>query len=734
MGDNATTIAPRFVTVATAWGTAHGGVNAFNYDFSIGLAREVGQPVACVVPGASPQETAEALANKVHLLSAGETAFSEFAADITARVLERNNFSKVGFWIGHDIITGEVASQMRDASGAGQLAVIMHQSYHDYAAVKHSTGATTEKSRRQKHLFSRAEHRFAVGPLLEERLGDLVTEPVNVLLPGLNELTLARARSTLNVLVFGRLTQDNALMKGTALACNAVGEAVRIISETGIRHPILYSPVVKLIGVEDGDTHAATIKHEVETRANRCVNVHLCPFLERKVLLDEMDGSNLCLMLSWHEGFGLSGWEAIAAGIPLILSRNSGLYRFLDELGGHATGCVHAIYVLGSSDPAEPYREEDLRAASHAVIAVADNIGRAIENAEYLRRFLIEKGYTWERTAKDLVRKSGGGHFLRPETPPHQVTALQGPYVGFSEGLDNARLRERLNIARVLYQTCYYERALAEVRSAANTSTSISESIKPECHLLESEILLRLNQHTPARSMARQVAQYYEQKADWQRVVKARGIINTVERALCRYQTAVRLARENASLAELQSKTELGSALRDLARSLALAGDRNGEAESVARRAIDLAGNGLERAKAYLALGEAYRHARNQDSAIDGYLESIRWATTIGHYDCLIWSSLGLADSLFLQGKLPDLDQPLSTVQKILSDPERHFPLETLHYQLSVLSLKIRQDGPDGKRRAAKSLLAQYSKMGVTWPNRYMESTLRGRFSLAKSF
>lgn len=179
---------------------------------------------------------------------------------------------------------------------------------------------------------------------------------------------------------------------------------------------------------------------------------------------------------------------------------------------------------------------------------------------------------------------------------------------------------------------------------------------------------------------------------------------------------------------------ELGSALRDLARSLALADNRSGEAETVARQAVELAGNGLERAKAYLAIGEAYRHRRDQHSAIDGYLESIRWATTIGHYDCLIWSSLGLADSLFLQGKLEDLEQPLSTVEKILSDPHRHFPLETLHYRLSALALKIRQDGPIGNRQGARSLVAQYSKMGVTWPKRYMESILRSSFTVPKKF
>jgi hypothetical protein len=84
---NAVAIAPRFVTVATAWGTTHGRVNAFNYDFTIGLAREVGQPVACILPGALIQQTADALTHNVQLLSGGDTAAGEFAAGMGARIL-----------------------------------------------------------------------------------------------------------------------------------------------------------------------------------------------------------------------------------------------------------------------------------------------------------------------------------------------------------------------------------------------------------------------------------------------------------------------------------------------------------------------------------------------------------------------------------------------------------------------------------------------------------------------
>lgn len=53
-------------------------------------------------------------------------------------------------------------------------------------------------------------------------------------------------------------------------------------------------------------------------------------------------------MLSIHEGFGLAGWEAIAAGIPLVVSKNSGLYEFLDDsFANQAAKYVYPIEIKG---------------------------------------------------------------------------------------------------------------------------------------------------------------------------------------------------------------------------------------------------------------------------------------------------------------------------------------------------------------------------------------------------
>jgi len=132
-------------------------------------------------------------------------------------------------------------------------------------------------------------------------------------------------------------------------------------------------------------------------------------------------------MLSWHEGFGLAAWESIGAGIPLILSQNSGVYELLNDHGGMARGCVKSIEVLGSSSGAEPFQECDLQAATTAVLDIARDIKAAIRDADNLRNFLKEVGYTWESAALKFVHAVGQESCLKTvfDQPPSLPSSLE---------------------------------------------------------------------------------------------------------------------------------------------------------------------------------------------------------------------------------------------------------------------------------------------------------------------
>ena len=89
---------------------------------------------------------------------------------------------------------------------------------------------------------------------------------------------------------------------------------------------------MRVIGIsEEKGAEEATLRRFAYDKAEREINLMAQPFDEdRAALFDQLGRANIALMLSWHEGFGLTGWEAIAAQVPLIVGRQSGLYRLVD--------------------------------------------------------------------------------------------------------------------------------------------------------------------------------------------------------------------------------------------------------------------------------------------------------------------------------------------------------------------------------------------------------------------
>ncbi len=107
------------------------------------------------------------------------------------------------------------------------------------------------------------------------------------------------------------------------------------------------------------------------------------------------------MLLSVHEGFGLTAWEAIGAAVPLILSKNSGVYEFLASvLGGPAVGCVHTIDIKASHNPGSP-SEEDIEAVAERIAHIAKDPSASRLDA---RRLLAQlKSYTWDNLAKTIL-------------------------------------------------------------------------------------------------------------------------------------------------------------------------------------------------------------------------------------------------------------------------------------------------------------------------------------------
>ena len=138
--------------------------------------------------------------------------------------------------------------------------------------------------------------------------------------------------------------------------------------------------------------------------SDRMINLKAYPYTDnRKDLFNALRRSSVCMMLSIHEGFGLVGWEAIAAGVPLIVSENSGLYELLynESLGSY----VCKIDIRGDLD--KGVNSNDVRSVSNTLREIKRDQRSYKCRTVDLRKKLKDKGYTWSNTALSLINGLG---------------------------------------------------------------------------------------------------------------------------------------------------------------------------------------------------------------------------------------------------------------------------------------------------------------------------------------
>ena len=134
-------------------------------------------------------------------------------------------------------------------------------------------------------------------------------------------------------------------------------------------------------------------------------------------------------MLSWHEGFGLTGWEAIAAQVPLIVSQESGLYKLVQEsAGAPGIACMKVLDIQGQEgdDDAANFTEADEKHVRDAILEMVRDMPQWQQNAAFLKDCLTQKLVcTWEHTAQTfcagLGLESSPPPAARVEVPPASV-------------------------------------------------------------------------------------------------------------------------------------------------------------------------------------------------------------------------------------------------------------------------------------------------------------------------
>ena len=414
------------ITFATQWGSKLGGINSFNTDFleAFGAAYYNSIQVICIVAEATDAEIKKASNSHVILLPLPytplEKTFSKDQARAGIDLLKQHGISfeaERTIWLGHDRITGAAAVEAANIAG-GRSALIHHMSYDHYESFSEDSRTAYHKNQEQQKLFKQANLVFAIGPLLCDAAHDLVggAKAVHMLIPGLAEIEVRSAPKTFTAFLSGRLSTDAARIKQSHLGLAAFSHAHKMACENNMPDGLLKQPKLMLRGVDYAGEVKAThlqdnpeieLKAFAEEYAGRAINLQALPYThDRDELYDNISRSSVALMPSWHEGFGLVAWEAIAAGVPLIISKHSGVYNLLeDKFPGIGTGCVYSVDVRGSNS-APFFKLEDLHSIAEALKKIAHAPDKARQQAGTLRGLLIND-YTWSNCVVQAANAFG---------------------------------------------------------------------------------------------------------------------------------------------------------------------------------------------------------------------------------------------------------------------------------------------------------------------------------------
>lgn len=393
------------IFITDDWGYTKGGINTINVDLCKGIASLAENiNVYCIVIYADSESIREAKNSNVNLvpLNKTQTQQNRFQENDLYKLFENIKsqcvFDSYETWIiGHDIITGDIAVKLcrflqKKVSPNCMSAIIHHMDYEDYMFNKESY-----KSRNiveQHELLRKPDILFGVGPRLRQSACNIrQSDKCPQINPGINfETEMIKEYygdiKKLRAIVCGRIGRNDDIIKNATLAAKAF--AVLAGSEERF-----YDSKISLIGCDEKQREELIILGSQYAR--RRVTINPYEFMDRSTLITQIAAHHICIMPSLKEGFGLTGWEAISLGVPVIISKASGLYEFLSD--PEYIGYITAIDIKGGDEN----ECEDIEELKMAILRIYNNYKGYKERALKLRQKLIHDGVLWSNAAKRFV-------------------------------------------------------------------------------------------------------------------------------------------------------------------------------------------------------------------------------------------------------------------------------------------------------------------------------------------
>ncbi|XP_067040158.1 uncharacterized protein [Acropora muricata] len=387
--------------LASEWGSSKGGLSTINRELAIQLAKFSCLEVTFFLPKCSDEDKKAAESHGISIVVAKRRpGYNEL--DWLSFPPEHLMIDVI---VGHGVKLGRQAQVIRDYHKCKWVQVV-HTDPEELGMFKCyenpiSTGE--EKHYVGVELCKMADLVVGVGPKLAEACRKYLSfckkpQEVFEFTPGVFDdfssvEQVPDERKQCSVLVFGRGDAKDFKLKGFDIAAHSVAA----MSDT----------THVFVGAPHGKHEEIALRFiDRGIPANR---LRVRGFMEREALKQLFCEVDLVLMPSRTEGFGLTGLEALSAGLPVIVSKNSGF--------GEALGSI----------PNGPFFVMDPEYPSTWTVAIKDMWDKdrksRLDEVKALRDSYSER-YSWPKQCKDLIEKmfellyvsAGGAQGMRPRT------------------------------------------------------------------------------------------------------------------------------------------------------------------------------------------------------------------------------------------------------------------------------------------------------------------------------
>ena len=362
--------------LASEWGFSNGCLSAINREFAIQLAKFSCINVTFFVPKFLEEERKAAESHGISILEAEKRpGFSELdwltfpPEDLTINVV-----------VGHGVTLGRQA-QIICKSHKCKWVQVVHSDVEAIGMFHNQTSNGEEGHEIEVELCKMADFVVGLGPKLTEAFRTYLShcrKSVFEFTPGVfDDLASlqqdSNRRKWCSVLIFGHGDADEFELKGFDIAAKSVAA--------------LTDTCLVYVGAPHGK------RDEIIERFVACgipkERLRLKGYMDTREALKQLFCRvDLLLMPSRTEGFGLTGLEAMSAGLPVIVSKNSGFGEALHSLP------FGASYVIDSEDPRR--WEEAIKGIWNKNRMLRLNEVKALRNS-------YDKKYNWAEQCKCLI-------------------------------------------------------------------------------------------------------------------------------------------------------------------------------------------------------------------------------------------------------------------------------------------------------------------------------------------